>query len=149
MRAVIQRVHNASVVIDGETTARIDAGLLVYLGVATDDDERDSRQLAEKTRYLRIFPDDSKPLNRDVIEAGGSILVISAFTTQADARKGRRPALIQAAPPERAQQLYETYCAELRQLGAAVETGCFREHMDVVSTNDGPICILLDSKRTF
>lgn len=149
MRAVVQRIHKAAVVVDGETTARIDAGLLIYLGVATDDDDHDSRQLAEKTRYLRIFPDERKPLNCDVLEAGGAALVISAFTTQADARKGRRPALGKAAEPRRAEQLYELYCRTLRDLGVQVETGCFGEHMDIVSTNDGPICILLDSNRTF
>lgn len=149
MRAVVQRVHSAAVVSGGETAGQIDIGLLVYLGVAADDEVSDSVYLAEKVRYLRIFADDSKPLNRDVLEAEGAALVVSAFTTQADARKGRRPALAKAADPAKAQDLYELFCHTLRDLGVKTETGCFREHMDVSSSNDGPICILLDSKRLF
>ena len=149
MRAVVQRVHDAAVIVDGEEVARIGAGLLVYVGVATDDEESDAAYLAEKVRYLRIFPDDDKPMNRDVTDAHGAALVVSAFTTQADARKGRRPAFVAAAEPDKANQLYERFCTLLRAHGLDTQTGRFREHMDVVSTNDGPICILLDSKRVF
>ena len=149
MRAVVERVHNAAVVVDGETIASIDAGLLVYLGVAADDDETDSQYLAEKVRFLRVFPDEQKPLNRDVVAAGGAVLAISAFTTQADARKGRRPALAKAADPQRAEELYQRFCEHLRAQGVTTRTGRFREHMEVTSTNDGPICMLLDSKRLF
>ncbi|MCB9849667.1 MAG: D-tyrosyl-tRNA(Tyr) deacylase [Phycisphaerales bacterium] len=149
MRAVIQRVHSASVVVDGETIAQIDAGLLVYVGVAAKDIESDAAWLAEKVRYLRVFPDDGKPLNRDVAEAGGTVLAVSAFTTQADARKGRRPGLSYAAGPEEAEQLYESFCAALRSLGVSVQQGRFRAHMDVYSVNDGPICVLVDSTKLF
>ena len=149
MRAVVQRVHQASVSVDGETVASIDGGLLVYLGVGTDDDVSDSAYLADKIRHLRIFPDDDKPMNRNVLEAGGQVIAVSAFTTQADARKGRRPALAHAAEPQKARELYETFCNVLIASGVQTQQGRFREHMDVVSTNDGPICILLDSKRLF
>ncbi len=149
MRAVVQRVHEAAVVVNDCTVGGIGKGLLVYLGVGSDDRPADSDYLAEKVRYLRIFPDDHKPLNRDVVEAEGGILVISAFTTQADARKGRRPALTGAAEPQLAEELYEQFCKKLETLGVKPQTGQFREHMDVSSVNDGPICILLDSGRQF
>ncbi len=149
MRAVIQRVHSAEVVVDSETIAAMEAGLLVYLGVGVDDDERDCEYLAQKVRFIRVFPDADKPLNRDVIDAGGSVLVVSAFATQADARKGRRPALTAAAEPQSAQRLYELFCTQLQAEGVKVQTGRFRVHMDVKSVNDGPICILLDSKKLF
>lgn len=149
MRAVVQRVHEAHVVVDGETVGQIDAGLLVYVGVAGDDAASDAAWLAEKVRFLRIFPQDDKPLDRDVVEAAGAVLAVSAFTTLADARKGRRPALIAAAGPEIAQPLLERFCSELSGLGVRVAQGRFRAHMDVHSVNDGPICVLLDSRRQF
>jgi D-tyrosyl-tRNA(Tyr) deacylase len=149
MRAVVQRVCDASVLVEGEAVGVAKSGLLVYLGVATDDTMDDAAYLAEKVRYLRCFPDEAKPLNRDVVEAGGTVLVVSAFTTMADARKGRRPAFTAAAEPELAERLYLAFCQELAALGVGVEKGRFRAHMDVVSTNDGPICILLDSRKLF
>jgi len=149
MRAVIQRVSEARVEVAGEIVGRIDKGLLVYVGVATDDEARDANWLAEKVRYLRVFPDDDKPLNRDVAEVGGSVLAVSAFTTQADARKGRRPALTAAAGPEEAQQLFKAFCEALSATGVVVQQGKFRAHMDVQSVNDGPICVLVDSKKVF
>jgi len=149
MRAVVQRVHEASVTVGGEVVGEIAAGLLVYVGVAGDDVESDAAWLADKVRYLRIFPDDDKPLNRDVAESGGAVLAISAFTTQADARKGRRPALTAAAPPETAEHLFNQFCQALATTGICVATGKFRAHMDVSSVNDGPICVLLDSRRQF
>ena len=149
MRAVVQRVHRASVEVDGQAVSEIGIGLLVYLGVAQNDSPTDSAYLAEKVRYLRVFPDESKPLNRDVLQAGGAVLAISAFTTQADVRKGRRPSLNQAAPPDEAEGLYASFCESLRGLGVPTRTGCFGAHMDVHSVNDGPICVLLDSARLF
>jgi D-tyrosyl-tRNA(Tyr) deacylase len=149
MRAVVQRVTRAAVVADGEESGRIEAGLLVYLGVGPDDTEEDLRYLADKVRHLRIFPDEAKPLNRDVVEAGGAVLVVSAFTVQADARKGRRPTLESAAPAAQAQELYESFCTVLEATGVSVARGVFRAYMAVESVNDGPICILLDSRRGF
>lgn len=153
MRAVVQRVHRAMVVVDGETVGRIDSGLLVYIGVGVDDDKSDAETIAEKIRYLRIFPDNQKPMNRDVAEASGGVLMISAFSTQADARKGRRPALTGAAEPDVARQLFDHchdhLCGLVLGLGVTVATGRFREHMDVSSVNNGPICVLIDSKKQF
>ncbi len=149
MRAVVQRVHDTSVVVDGAVVSSMQAGLLVYLGVSKSDMPKDVEFLANKVRHLRIFPDGSDALNRDVLEAGGEVLVVSAFTTQGDARKGRRPSFIEAASPELARELYESFCKVLGGLGLTVHQGRFREHMDVKSTNDGPICMLLDSHKTF
>jgi len=149
MRAVVERVHSASVSIDGQSVASIGTGLLVYVGVGTDDTERDADYLADKIRHLRIFPDDNRPLNRDVVQSEGSVLAISAFTTQADARKGRRPTLDGAADPDTASALYNRFCTRLESLGTATQTGRFRAHMDITLVNDGPICVLLDSKRAF
>ncbi len=149
MRAVVQRVQSASVVVDGIVVGKIGVGLLVYLGVGPDDGEADVAYLSEKVRYLRIFPDDHKPLNRDVVDAGGAVLVISAFSTVGDARKGRRPSFDKAAGPELAEPLYGLFCETLSATGVRVERGRFREHMDVSSVNDGPICMLLDSRKLF
>lgn len=149
MRAVVQRVHRAAVSVGGRIVAKIESGLLVYVGVAANDESADARYIAEKIRYLRIFADAHKPLNRDVIESGGSVLLVSAFTTQADARKGRRPALSEAAAPDNAERLYVCCRDHLADCGVRVATGCFGEHMDVDSTNDGPICVLIDSTKLF
>lgn len=149
VRAVVQRVHEASVTAGAETTGAIRAGLLVYLGIDRQDADQDAAYLAEKVRYLRIFPDEARPLNRDVVEAGGQVLVVSAFTLQADARKGRRPTLEAALPGPDAQGLYETFCVALSSLGLHVERGRFGAEMQVQSVNDGPVCILLDSRRAF
>jgi D-tyrosyl-tRNA(Tyr) deacylase len=149
MRAVVQRVHSAEVIIDGEAVGAIGTGLLVYLGVAADDTIEDAAYLADKVRYLRVFPDEDKPLNRDIEAVGGGVLAVSAFTTQADARKGRRPSLSLAAAPDQALTLYNEFCNLLSATGVRTERGRFREHMDVHSVNDGPICILLDSRRVF
>jgi len=149
MRAVIQRVSEASVEVEDGVSGAIGAGLLVYLGVGTDDGDDDVAYIADKVRHLRIFPDDEGRLNRDVVEAGGKVLVVSAFTVQADARRGRRPSFDAAAAPELAVQLYERVCEALDQLGVSVERGVFRAMMSVHSVNAGPICILLDSKRSF
>jgi len=149
VRAVVQCVSQATVVVDGEVCGTIDHGLLVYLGVSAADDAADVSYLAEKIARLRVFPDDQGRMNRDVIEAGGSVLVVSNFTLCGDARKGRRPSYVEAAPPEQANELYERFCATLRAFGLTVETGRFRAMMDVQSINVGPVNVLLDSKRVF
>lgn len=134
----------------GEDVAgRIDAGLLVYVGIAREDGEADVEYVAHKIRHLRIFPDADGRMNRDVIEASGAALVISNFSLLGDARKGRRPDYTGAASPERALELFEQVCMRLRTLGVRVETGRFREMMLVTSVNDGPINVLIDSGRAF
>ena len=149
MRAVVQRVSDGKVVVDGVVRGRITDGLLVYLGVGRGDGEADVRYLAEKVRHLRVFQDEAKHMNLDVKQVGGRVLVISAFTVQADARRGRRPSFEDAEQPDRAAVLYEMFCDELIALGVPVEKGVFGALMDVVSTNAGPICILLESRRAF
>lgn len=149
MRAVVQRVSSAAVRVEGEVTGRIDAGLLVYLGVAADDTPADLDYMVNKVRHLRIFKDADDKMNLDVVQVGGSCLVVSAFTTQGDARKGHRPAFVAAAPPEQARGVYEEFCAKLRATGLTVATGVFQARMAVESVNDGPICMLLDSKKVF
>lgn len=149
MRAAVQRVHEANVTVDGQVVGSVSQGLLVYAGVAVNDTEADARYIAEKVAGLRIFNDPDGRMNLNVSEVGGGVLVISAFTLQADARKGRRPSFDAAAGPELALNLYERLCELLVGMGLAVAKGVFRAHMEVNSINDGPICVLLDSKRTF
>jgi D-tyrosyl-tRNA(Tyr) deacylase len=124
-------------------------GLLVLLGVTQDDEDDDVRYMAEKTMGLRIFPDDQGRMNRCVTEAGGAMLVVSQFTLLGDCRKGRRPSFVAAAEPQRAEQLYERFVAEVRERGIDVATGTFRAHMDVELVNDGPVTLLLDSRKAF
>lgn len=147
MRAVLQRVSNAEVTVAGKVVGRIGAGLLVYVGVAKGDGPEDADRLAKKIRYLRIYRDESGKTNLDVAQTGGSVLVVSNFTLQANIQRGRRPDFTGAAPPERAEELYEYLCEKLRGLGLHVETGCFGEMMSVMSANDGPINILADSRQ--
>ena len=149
MRATVQRVASASVTVGDECCASIEGGLLVYLGVAASDGEAEARFLAEKVRHLRVFSDEAGNLNRDLVEAGGSTLVVPAFTLLGDARKGRRPSYVAAAPPEQAEGLYELFCQALVEAGLEVARGVFRAHMQVASVIDGPVCILLDSSRLF
>ena len=149
MRAVVQRVHEAGVTVENEIVGRIKEGLLVYAGVGQEDDEQDVRWLAGKITQLRIFNDDDGKMNRSVTDIAGGILVISAFAVQGDARKGRRPSFDAAAGPELAEELYDKLCDALVESGLTIAHGVFRAHMDVTSVNDGPICILLDSKRVF
>jgi len=149
MRAVCQGVSSARVTVAGRCASRIGAGLLVYLGIGQDDTPADSDYLARKVRYLRVFEDADGRWNRDVVEAGGRVLVVSAFTLLADARKGRRPAFTAAAPAESARALYDRFCTGLTDHGVSVERGVFRETMTVESANEGPVCILLDSRRHF
>ncbi len=147
MRAVVQRVSEALVSAGGQTVGAIALGLLVYLGVAPDDVDTDVEYIVDKVRHLRIFPDDQERMNRDVVEVGGKILLVSAFTVQADARKGRRPSFDSAAKTDFALAMYEKVCSSLVSLGVAVERGSFGDYMEVRSTNAGPVCVLLDSKR--
>ena len=149
MRAVVQRISRATVTVAGEAVGRIAHGLLVYVGIGDDDGAEDVEHVANKIRYLRIFEDDDGKMNRDVVEAGGAVLIVSNFTLLGDTRKGRRPAFAAAAEPATANKLYEQLCARLRALGLDVQTGRFRERMAVESINDGPINILVDSKRLF
>jgi D-tyrosyl-tRNA(Tyr) deacylase len=149
MRATVQRVIEANVTVDDRIVGSIGQGFLVYAGVAQDDGDGDVRYLAEKITGLRVFNDEFGKMNRDVREIGGEVLIISAFALQADARKGRRPSFAAAAGPGLAEALYDQLCEALVRAGVPVARGIFRAHMHVSSVNDGPICILLDSKRTF
>ena len=149
MRAVIQRVTSASVHVDGRLTGAIDRGLLVLVGVGSQDGPDDVSYIAGRIRDLRIFADDAGKMNRDVGEIGGSVLLVSQFTLFGDTRNGRRPSFTAAAPPELARTLYEAVAAALRARGLRVETGEFRAHMDVSLVNDGPVTILIDSARHF
>ncbi len=144
MRAVVQRVTRAAVRVGGGTVGEVGRGLLVLLGVARDDTEEDARYLAEKTVTLRVFDDEEGRMNRSVAEAGGGLLVVSQFTLYGDARKGRRPSWFDAAPPELARPLYESFVAEARARGARVETGSFQAMMEVELVNDGPVTLILD-----
>lgn len=149
MRAVVQRIRSARVLVAHEIVGAVQAGLLVYAGAAPDDSEADVDYLAEKIAGLRIFSDAEGKMNRDVTQTGGSVLLVSAFTTQADARKGRRPSFDSAAPGPVARPLIDQLADRLRAAGVPVSTGRFAAEMQVESVNDGPICILLDSRRTF
>lgn len=147
MRAVIQRVTRASVSVDGQTVGEIGTGFLVLLGAGRDDTEEDVRYIAGKIAGMRIFSDAEGKFNLALADVGGSILLVSQFTLYGDTRKGRRPAFVDAAPPEVAEALVER-CAQLwREAGIKVETGRFGAHMDVSLLNDGPVTIILDSAQ--
>ena len=149
MRAVVQRVSAATVHVGDRVVGRIGPGLLAFVGVATEDGPADVQYIAAKIRELRIFPDDQGKMNRSVADTGGSVLVVSQFTLQADCRKGRRPSFDAAAQPALAQALYESVVQTLRTGGLPVETGEFQADMDVELVNDGPVTILLDSRKAF
>ena len=149
MRATVQRVRRARVTVEGRTAGEIGPGLLVYVGVAADDGPDDVDYLVDKISHLRIFNDDDGKMNRSIRQAGGAVLVISAFALQGDARKGRRPSFDAAAAPEKANGLYEQLCNALAAAGLTVRRGVFRAAMEVESLNVGPVCILLDSRRVF
>ncbi len=149
MRAVIQRVLQAEVQVDGKVVGQVARGLLVYLGVGKDDNEKDAEFMAEKLANLRIFADDAGKMNRSVIDVGGAVLLVSNFTLHGDCRKGRRPGFDAAAAPERAEKLYENVAALIAQHGVPVETGAFGAYMQVTSTNDGPVTFLLDTTKLF
>ncbi len=149
MRAVIQRVSRARVIVAGEVVGEITGGLLVYAGVADDDGPADSEYLANKIRHLRIFWDEADKMNLDVIQARGAVLVVSNFTLLADAHQGRRPVFTRAAGPNAAEARYNDLCDRLRALGLSVQTGRFGAVMSVDAANDGQNNILVDSKRGF
>lgn len=149
MRAVIQRVERASVSVEGEIKGQIGAGFLVLIGVEEGDGDADFRYIAEKAPNLRVFEDDQGKMNRSLLDVGGEVLAVSQFTLLGDARGGRRPSFIAAARPETADPMYERLVAEWRARGIRVETGVFGAHMKVSLINDGPVTILLDSRRRF
>ena len=149
MRAVVQRVSRACVRVDGKVVGEVGRGLLVLLGVARGDGEDDARLLADRIAALRIFEDEGGKMNLAVADVAGGLLVVSQFTLLGDARKGNRPSFTGAAAPDAANALYERFCALLRERGLPVATGVFRAHMDVELVNDGPVTVLLDSKRLF
>jgi D-tyrosyl-tRNA(Tyr) deacylase len=149
VRACVQRVSEASVIVDEQIVGQIQRGMLVLLGVAHDDTDSDVRYIAEKTVGLRIFEDDDGKMNRSLLESGGEMLVVSQFTLLGNCRKGRRPSFIAAAEPRLAEQLYEQFVAEVERRGVRVATGTFRAHMDVTLVNDGPVTLLLDSRKVF
>jgi D-tyrosyl-tRNA(Tyr) deacylase len=149
MRAVVQRVSRARVVVGNQTVGDIRSGLLVLLGVAVDDSEADAEYLAEKACSLRIFEDAEGKMNLDIVQAGGALLAVSQFTLYGDARRGRRPSFDTAARPERARALYEFFVQCVRQHGLRCETGQFQAEMQVELVNHGPVTILLDSRKQF
>lgn len=149
MRAVVQRVHRAWVDVEGETLGHIGPGLVVFLGVGREDEPADCEYLASKIAGLRIFDDDAGLMNLSVQESGGSILCISQFTLYGDCRKGRRPGFSTAALPEKAAELYEYFCRTLSGHGITIATGRFQALMRIMVDNDGPVTILLDSRKLF
>ena len=149
MRAVIQRVSKAKVTVDEEVTGEIERGFLVLLGVAEEDTQDDVIFLAQKVSGLRIFEDEAGKMNKSLADIDGKVLVVSQFTLLGDCRKGRRPSFVKAARPEKAKQLYHSFVVEVRGQGIEVETGRFQEQMDVELTNDGPVTLLLDSRKEF
>ncbi len=149
MRAVIQRVSTARVLIDGNEHSRIGSGLVVLLGVEKDDTDDDARVMAKKTVELRVFEDADGRMNRSLLDAGGELLAVSQFTLLGDCRKGRRPSFDKAAPPDEARDLYEQYIREVENAGVGVSTGVFQAMMDVELTNDGPVTLMLDSRKRF
>lgn len=150
MRAVVQRVLEASVRVGGdETTGEIQRGILVFLGVGPDDALEDVRYLSDKVLNLRIFPDEQGKMNLSVLDIGGGILVVSQFTLLGDCRKGRRPSYAGAASPEKARCLYEEFVKEVNRVTPKVATGRFQEMMQVHLVNDGPATLLLDSRKQF
>ena len=149
MRAVIQRVSRARVTVESSVAGEIAAGLVILLGIGRDDTSAIAVAMAEKVATLRIFEDDLEKMNRSLLDAGGSALVVSQFTLYGDAHGQRRPSFIAAAPPEQAKKLYEEFSEALRGLGVTVATGVFRAMMSVELVNEGPVTILLDSEKTF
>ena len=145
MRAVVQRVSQASVTVDGVVTGKVEQGFLVLLGVVGTDTEKHAEVMAGKIAKLRVFRDDQDKMNRSLLDVQGGALVVSQFTLYADTAKGNRPSFVRAAPPEQANTLYEHFCDHLRQCGVPVEKGVFGAHMEVALVNDGPVTICLDT----
>lgn len=145
MRAVIQRVRSGSVLVDGETIAQIGRGFVILLGVSVSDTEREAAWLAEKTANLRVFEDSEGKMNLSLLDVNGEALVVSQFTLYGDARKGRRPSFTDAAPPDKADELYKHYVELLEKCGVRVQTGRFRAKMIVNIENDGPVTLILDT----
>ena len=146
MRALVQRVSEASVLVDGSVTGQIGKGLLVMLGIHQHDTDAQAEQLANKVIQLRIFPDEKDKMNRSVKEISGGVLVVPQFTLYGDTRKGNRPSYSEAAPPDTARRLYEYFVSICRESGAIVETGVFQAHMSVRLVNDGPVTLMCYSK---
>ena len=149
MKALLQRVTGASVSIGGEVVGRIGRGLVILVGVASGDTEKDVDYLAQKVVNLRIFPDDAGRFNLSALDIKGELLAVSQFTLLADTRKGRRPSFVEAAPPVQAEELFERFVEQIRATGLKVETGRFQQYMQVEIHNDGPVTILLDSREKF
>ena len=149
MRTVIQRVSEASVTVNQVVSGSIQRGFLVLVGVADNDEEKDAFWIAEKIAGLRVFEDADEKMNLSLADVQGAVLLVSQFTLFGDCRKGRRPSFVEAARPEKARTLYEKLAVNLRQLGLAVETGVFQAHMEVRLLNDGPVTLLLDSRKLF
>ncbi|MDO5477550.1 MAG: D-aminoacyl-tRNA deacylase [Clostridia bacterium] len=149
MRAVIQRVSSASCRVDGNITGEIEKGFLVFLGVGEEDNDSDLEYIVKKTLGLRIFEDENEKMNLSLSDVGGSVLAISQFTLYGDVRKGNRPAFITAAAPDIGEAYFEKYKEKLREAGLTVESGVFGADMKISLLNDGPVTILLDSKKLF
>ena len=146
MIAVIQRVTESEVHVDDQTIGRIGPGLLVLLGVSRADEEKDADYLADKIAHLRIFEDNDGKMNRSLVDTGGEMLIVSQFTLLGDCRKGRRPSFVQAAPPEKAERLYDYFVYQVKLKGVSVATGQFQAKMAVSLVNDGPVTLILESK---
>ncbi|RCX17962.1 D-tyrosyl-tRNA(Tyr) deacylase [Anaerobacterium chartisolvens] len=149
MRAVVQRVSRARVSVEGVTEGEIGKGLLVFLGVEKEDCERDICYLADKIAGLRIFEDESGRMNLSLLDVGGELLIVSQFTLYGDCRKGKRPSYDRAASPQAANEIYESFVGYCRRYPVKLETGKFQAHMEVDICNDGPVTIMLDSRKEF
>ena len=149
MRAVVQRVNHAQVTVEGSVVGRVERGVCVFVGVGRDDSELDAAALADKVVGLRIFEDDAQKMNLSLLEVAGGLLAVSQFTLFGDVRRGKRPSFSEALEPVRAEALFDQFCAECRNRGVRVETGRFRTEMQVLLENDGPVTILVDTKRAF
>lgn len=149
MRAVVQRVSKSNVKVDNEVTGEISMGLLVLLGVGQEDDDKDVSYMVDKILNLRIFEDEDEKMNLSLLDVGGELLVVSQFTLYGDARKGRRPGFSDAASPDYADMLYNKFVSKVREYGVRTETGRFQTHMMVELVNDGPVTLLIDSKKNF
>jgi D-tyrosyl-tRNA(Tyr) deacylase len=149
MKALLQRVTSASVSVGGEVVGKIGRGLVIFVGVAIGDTERDAQYLAQKTASLRIFADDAGKFNLSALDVKGELLAVSQFTLLSDTKKGRRPSFVEAAPPAQAEELFNFFAREAKATGLKVETGRFQQYMQVEIHNDGPVTIMLDSREKF